>query len=139
MRKIIIFCLSFVFLTSCKSGNEKTDGDAVVSSDLRVIRGKIVDSKRKSLGYVAIKLYLDENDCMNAYSDNEGLFEFKLDELRVKDQSHFEIVYQGYATKLLSVRNFENDKSIILSKKGDVVSVTDYRVFYESIKSCSRK
>ncbi len=144
MKKIVFFCGCFLFLISCKfnenSGNN-TEKETIVTDtkELKSIQGKVVDRKGKRIAYAAVKLYLDEDDCMNAYTDNEGLFKFKVDELRIKDQSHFEVVYKGYAIKMLSLRNFVNDRSIILDKKGKLVSVVDYRVFYESIKSCGRQ
>ncbi len=142
MKKSLIFCVCLLLLGSCKTKeNSKSNGsdeNFTNNNKLREIRGKVVDVKGKSIAFVAVKLYLDENDCMNAYTDDEGNFDFKVGELRIKDQSHFEAVYKGYAINFLSLRNFEENKPIVLSKKGELVSVTDYRVFYESIKSCSR-
>ncbi len=139
MKKSIFFCVSLIFLFSCKSkGENKENGASVSPVKLRVIKGKVVDDKRKEIAFAAVKLYLDDNDCMNAYTDNDGAFEFEVDELRIKDQTHFEVVYKGYAINMLSLRNFEEKKPIALSKKGNVVTTADYHVFYESIKSCSR-
>ncbi|WP_109300459.1 hypothetical protein [Aquimarina sp. AU474] len=144
MRKIVVFGLCLVFLVSCKSKeNSETDTDTnssvSTSEELRVIRGEVVDERRKKVAYAAVKLYLDENDCMSAYTGEDGAFEFKVDELRIKDQSHFEIVYKGYAEYLLSLRNYKEGTPIKLSKKGKVVPAAEYHVFYESIKSCGRK
>lgn len=143
MKKITIFCVCALLFVSCKSNensrsNNEKDNVLSESEELKTIQGTIKDRKGKKIAYAAIKLYLDDDDCMNAYSDQEGHFEFKLDELRIKDQSHFEVVYKGYAITMLSLRNFADNKPIILSKKGKVVSTADYHVFYESIKSCSR-
>ncbi|MBQ0735906.1 hypothetical protein [Aquimarina celericrescens] len=144
MKKVTVFCLCLIFLASCKSkGNSEGDNEADVnlieSKELKIISGKVVGEKRKPIAYAAVKLYLDEDDCMHAYTGDDGSFEFKLDELRIKEQSHFEVVYKGYAINFLSLRNFKNDGSIILSKKGKVVPAAEYHVFYESIKSCGRK
>ncbi len=143
MKKIVIFCLGLAFLVSCKFGEDKKGtnqtNENFAAPELRVITGKVVDDKRNKVAHAAIKLYLDDNDCMNAYTDVDGAFEFKVDELRIKDQSHFEVVYKGYSINMLSLRNFKDGKSIILSKKGKVVPAADYHVFYESIKSCGRK
>lgn len=141
MKKIIILCLGLLFLISCKSeGNSKknkeTDSNLMNTPVLKVVQGKVVDNKRKAVAYAAVKLYLDENDCMSAYTDENGLFKLKVDELRIKDQSHFEVVYKGYAVNMLSLRNFTEDKPIVLSKKGKTISVVDYRIFYEDIKKC---
>lgn len=76
---------------------------------------------------------------ISAYTDADGFFELTVDQLRVKDQSHFEVVFKGYAITILSLRNFVEDKPIILNKKGELVSVADYRIFYEDIKSCVNK
>ena len=139
MRKIVVFCASLVFLASCKSKeNSSSDVDSNASGqELKVFKGKVVDDKRKSVEYAAVKLYLDDDDCMSAYTDAEGRFEFSVDELRVKDQSHFEIVYKGYSINMLSLRNFKENQSIKLSKKGDVIPTAEYHVFYEDIKNCN--
>ncbi len=140
MRKIVVFGLCMVFLISCKSKeNSETNSDSSISHELRIIKGEVVDEKRKKVAYAAVKLYLDENDCMSAYTGDDGTFEFKVDELRIKDQSHFEIVYKGYAEYLLSLRNHKEETPIKLSKKGKVIPAAEYHVFYESIKSCGRK
>ena len=139
MKKIVIICLSLLFLASCKSKGDGADQNFTTSHELRTIKGTIVGDKGKKIAYAAVMLYLDDNDCMSAYTDDNGSFEFKVDELRIKDQSHFEIVYKGYAEYLLSLRNYEDDKPIVLSKKGEVIPVADYHVFYESIKSCGEK
>lgn len=146
MKKIIIFCLSLIFLVACKSKENSeqssdTKGDIVVSPEPRVINGKVLDNKRKKVAFAAVKLYLDEDDCLYAYTDNNGAFEFKVDELRIKDQSHFEVVYKGFAVNMSSLRNYEKDKAVVikLSKKGTVVPIADYNIFYESIKSCGDK
>ncbi len=143
MKKIIIFCASVLLLISCKSkensgSNNGEDNVLSKSEELKTIRGTVADKKGTKIAYAAVKLYLNDDDCMNAYTNDDGYFEFKLDELRIKDQSHFEVVYKGYSKTLLSLRNFVNDRSIILSKKGKVISTADYHVFYESIKSCAR-
>ncbi|MBP2832315.1 hypothetical protein J8281_08960 [Aquimarina sp. U1-2] len=144
MKKGIVILMSLIFLVSCKSRENSNDNNDTGKSsgqleNLKVIEGKVVDPKRKPIAYVAIKLYLDDNDCMNAYTSKEGTFQFKLDEFRIKEQSHFEIVYKGYTIHYVSLRNFQNGKSIILNKKGEVVPAAEYHVFYESIKSCGRK
>ncbi|MCK8522753.1 hypothetical protein M0D21_14300 [Aquimarina sp. D1M17] len=141
MKKIIVFCLSFVFLVSCKS-NGNSDGKSTdgieLPKELRVIKGKVVDRKKKKVPYAAVKLYLDDNDCMYAYTGEDGSFEFEVEELRIKDQTHFEVVYTGFAKNMLSLRNFENGGSIVMSTKGNVIPVAEYNVFYEAIKSCSK-
>ncbi len=143
MRKSIFFCLGLVLLISCnqvKGKKNNSESERItMPQELRMIRGKVVDSKRKKVAFAAIKLYLDDDDCMNGYTDNDGSFEFEVDELRIKDQSHFEVVYKGFAVNMLSLRNFEEKKPIVLGKKGELVTAADYHVFYESIKSCSRK
>ncbi|WP_128755264.1 hypothetical protein [Aquimarina sediminis] len=144
LKRIIIFCISLVFLISCKSkgdSNKKNqNGESHTGvPELSVIRGKVIDSKKQKIAYAAVKLYLDEDDCMSAYTDVDGFFELTVDQLRVKDQSHFEVVFKGYAINMLSLRNFTEDKPIILTKKGKIVSVADYRIFYESIKKCANK
>ncbi|MEW7291309.1 hypothetical protein [Aquimarina sp. 2304DJ70-9] len=143
MKKVIIFCITLVVLVSCKFGENTKNGNEAeenftVSHELRTIQGTIVGEKKKKIAYAAIKLYLDEGDCMSAYTDTEGTFQFKVDELRIKDQSHFEIVYKGYAENLLSIRNYDDSKPIVLSKKGKVIPAAEYHVFYESIKSCAQ-
>ncbi len=144
MKKVIIFCITLVLLVSCKFGENpkkgnETEENFTVSRELRTIQGVVEDGKGKKIAYAAVKLYLDEGDCMSAYTDTDGSFQFKVDELRIKDQSHFEIVYKGYAENLLSIRNYDDSKPIVLSKKGKVIPAADYHVFYESIKSCANQ
>ncbi|GAA4274512.1 carboxypeptidase-like regulatory domain-containing protein [Aquimarina gracilis] len=141
MKKVTVLFTCVLLLVSCKSkeNNNQENNTLLKSEELKTIRGTVVDKKGKKIAYAAVKLYLDDDDCMNAYTNDDGYFEFKLDELRIKDQSHFEVVFKGYAITLLSLRNFVDNKPIILSKKGEVVSTADYHVFYESIKSCGRK
>ncbi len=139
MKKVIVFSLVLMLFASCKSkGDSQKDESVVAAHELRVISGKVIDNSKKKIPFAAVKLYLDDDDCMSAYTDNDGSFEFKVDELRIKDQTHFEIVYKGYAINMLSLRNFKDGGSIILDKKGKVVPAADYHVFYESIKSCEQ-
>ncbi len=141
MKKTIIFYLCCLLLVSCKNsgGGNGADGNFTATDELKVIQGKVVDEKRQAIAHAAVKLYLDEDDCMGAYTSDDGSFEFKVDELRIKDQSHFEVVYKGYAINFLSLRNYASNKPITLSKKGKAVPVAEYYIFYESIKSCGRK
>ncbi len=134
--------MTLVLFVSCKFGENKkngnnTDESFTIPQELRTIQGTVLGERKKKIAFAAVKLYLDDGDCMSAYTDDNGFFEFKVDELRIKDQSHFEIVYKGYAEHLLSIRNHDNSKPIILSKKGKVIPAADYHVFYESIKSCN--
>ncbi len=143
MKKIVVFCLGLLFFAACKpkgnsSNKNASDLNAEEIIEYREIKGTVQDQKRNKIAYAAVKLYLDEDDCMYAYTDDNGSFEFKVGELRIKDQSHFEIVYKGYAINMLSLRNYKESTPIVMSKKGKVVPLAEYNIFYESIKNCDK-
>jgi len=140
MRSILLLLFVGSLLISCKSqqksetlsGNE--DIETITEDEL--LTGKVVGKRKKKVQYVAVKLVVDENTCMKAYTDEDGLYDFLINPSQMKADSYFEFVYKGYAKKQVPYSEIAKNGTVRLSTKGDVVTTTDYRLFYESVRSC---
>ncbi|WP_299433062.1 hypothetical protein [uncultured Aquimarina sp.] len=140
MRSILLLLFVGSLLISCKSqqksetlsGNE--DIETITEDEL--LTGKVLGKRKKKVEYVAVKLVVDENTCMKAYTDEDGLFDFLVNPSKMKADSYFEFVYKGYAKKQVPYSEIAKNGTVRLSTKGEVVTTTDYRLFYESVRSC---
>ncbi|AXT57632.1 hypothetical protein J8L88_23220 [Aquimarina sp. MMG015] len=135
---LLLFAVTLLF--SCKTqqkgeslgGNE--DIEAIAEDEL--LTGKVLGKRKKKMEYVAVKLVVDENTCMKAYTDKDGLYDFLINPSKLKADSYFEFVYKGYAKKQIPYSEIAEKGTVTLSTKGEVVTTTDYRLFYEAIRSC---
>ncbi|WP_378180644.1 hypothetical protein [Aquimarina sp. SS2-1] len=140
MRSILLLLFIITLLASCKSQqkgdplNESEDIQAITEDEL--LTGKVLGKGKKTMEYVAVKLVVDENTCMKAYTDQDGLYDFLINPSKMKADSYFEFVYKGYARKQVPYSEITKNGTVRLSTKGEVVTSTDYRIFYEDIRSC---
>ncbi|AXT51636.1 hypothetical protein D1818_12610 [Aquimarina sp. BL5] len=140
MRSLLLSLFIITLLASCKSqqksdtlsGNE--DIENITEDEL--LTGKVLGKRKKKMQYVAVKLVVDENTCMKAYTDEDGLYDFLINPSKMKADSYFEFVYKGYAKKQVPYSEIAKKGTVTLSTKGDVVTSTDYRLFYESVRAC---
>ncbi len=143
MRLLLPLIFIFTLLISCKSqqkgeqlsGNE--DIEAITEDEL--LTGKVLGKGKKKMEYVAVKLVVDENTCMKAYTDKDGLYDFLINPSKLKEDSYFEFVYKGYVKKQVPYNEIAKNGTVTLSTKGEVVTSTDYRIFYEAIRSCKEE
>ncbi|MHA7055629.1 hypothetical protein ACWGOQ_0000300 [Aquimarina sp. M1] len=143
MRSILLSLFFITLLISCKSQqkgetlNESEDIEAITEDEL--LTGKVLGKRKKVMEYVAVKLVVDENTCMKAYTDKDGLYDFLINPSKMKADSYFEFVYKGYAKKKVPYTEITKNGTVRLSTKGQVVTTTDYRIFYEDIRSCKNE
>jgi len=132
LKLLLLLCV-VVLLASCKSqqkGEEVSGSEDIETiTEEELLTGKVLDNRKKKMEYVAVQLIVDENTCMKAYTDKDGLYDFLINPSKLKPDSYFEFVYKGFVKKQVH-------GTVKLSKKGKVVTTTDYRIYYESIKSC---
>ncbi|MDH7447530.1 hypothetical protein [Aquimarina sp. 2201CG14-23] len=140
MRSILLLFFIAMFLVSCKSQQK---GDPIdVNEDIgtiaedELLTGKVLGNRKKKMEYVAVKLVIDENTCMKAYTDKDGLFDFLINPGKMKEDSYFEFVYKGYVKKQVPYTEIAKSGTVTISTKGEVVTRTDYRIYYEAIRSC---
>jgi len=139
MRTLLLL-LFVIFLVSCKSQqksetlNENENIETITEDEL--LTGKVLGKKKKKIGYVAVKLVVDENTCMKAYTDKDGLYDFLINPSKMKPDSYFEFVFKGYVKKQVPYAEIAKNGTVTLSTKGEVVTSTDYRIYYESVRSC---
>ncbi len=141
MKQLLLLFFAGTLLISCKSNQkseftDENDIEEIVSDE--ILTGKVIDRKRRKLSYVAIKLVIDSTQCMNAYTGEDGLYAFTINPAKIKDDSYFEVVYKGFVKKTIPYNEVVANNTIKLSSKGKVVTRTEYKIFYEEIRSCSR-
>lgn len=147
MKSIFTLLLFAILITSCKSGpssgqvkDDISDTEDVQEDELRgerIFSGRVIDRRKKKIAYAAVKLTINDVDCAYAYTDDKGKFEIKVpDQSTIMDGGHMEIVFKGYVRKKINVEDFVYNKSIVLSKKGQIVTKVDYKIFYDEVKKC---
>jgi len=140
MRSVLLLVI-IIFLGSCKSQqkSEPISGSETIETitEDELLTGKVLDKRKKKMQYVAVKLVVDDNTCMKAYTDKDGLYDFLINPSKLKESSYFEFVYKGYAKKLVPYSDIAKNGTVTLSTKGEVVTSTDYRIYYESVRSCA--
>lgn len=139
LKLLSLLCV-VVLLNSCKSqqkGEEVSGSEDIETiTEEELLTGKVLDNRRKKMEYVAVQLVVDDNTCMKAYTDKDGLYDFLINPSKLKPDSYFEFVYKGFVKKKVPYAEITKNGTVKLSKKGKVVTTTDYRIYYESIKSC---
>jgi len=140
MRTILLLLFTAIFLVSCKSQQkgEVVNGNETIENitEDELLTGKVLTGRKKKMQYVAVKLVVDDNTCMKAYTDEDGLYDFLINPSKMKEDSYFEFVYKGYVKKQVPYTEIAKNGKITLSKKGEVVTTTDYRIYYEAVRSC---
>ena len=140
MRIILLLLITSIFFVSCKSqqkGEDINETETIENiTEDELLTGEVRSNKNRRMQYVAVKLVVDENTCMKAYTDEDGLYDFLINPSKMKADSYFEFVYKGYVKKQIPYTEIAKNGKIKLSKKGDVVTTTDYRIYYESVRSC---
>lgn len=141
--KYLFLVLSF--LISCESTKKTTTvkeiyeeevfahKDKIVGNDF--ISGKVMDDKEKPIYPVAIKLTIDNNTCLNAYTNFDGIFALTLDVSKINDNSYFEIVSKE-SKKTVLFNKFIKNKIVILDKNGKIITEEAYLYFLEKIRNC---
>ncbi len=141
MKQLLLLAFTGIVLISCKT-NQK--GDSVDGGNLEeiisdeILTGKVIDNKRKKVGYAAIRLIIDESNCMSAYTDKDGLYAFTINPTKIKEDSYFEVVFKGFAKKVIPYKDVVANSTIRLTTKGTVITGTDYKIFYEEARKCTR-
>lgn len=140
MRVLLLLSFVLSLLVSCKSqqkGEGLTENEGIESiTEDELLTGKVLGKRKKKMQYVAVKLVVDENTCMKAYTDEDGLYDFLVNPSKLNENSHFEFVYKGYVKKQVPYSEIAKNGTVRLSTKGEVVTTTDYRLFYEAVRSC---
>ncbi len=140
MKSVLLFLLAGMLLISCKSQqkteviNEDEDIEEITSEEL--FGGKVIDKKKNKLSYVALKLVINNTHCKRAYTNEDGEFQFLINPSKIKDNSYFEVVYKGFVKKQIPYEEVVKNSTIVLSDKGEVVTRTDYRIYYEAVRNC---
>ncbi|WP_299242235.1 hypothetical protein [uncultured Aquimarina sp.] len=102
------------------------------------IIGQVKGEDNKNLQGVAIKFTLNKDFCVNAYSDFDGKFILQFDKTLINDNSKVELLYEGFSKVIKPFNEFSKNNTVILDKKGDLINKEEYKIFYESIRSCTR-
>lgn len=140
MKSILLFLIAGTLLISCKSQqkteivNEDENIEEITSEEL--FSGKVIDKKKNKLPYVAIKLVINNTSCKRAYTNEDGEYQFLINPSKIKDNSYFEVVYKGFVKKEIPYADVVKNSTIVLSTKGEVVTRTDYRIYYEAVRNC---
>ena len=140
MKLKLLLLLIGIFLVSCKSQQKsETIGEneniETITED-ELLTGKVLGKRKKKMEYVAVKLVVDENTCMKAYTDEDGLYDFLINPSKMKEDSYFEFVYKGYVKKQVPYSEITKNGTVNLTTKGTVVTGTDYKIFYDEVRSC---
>jgi hypothetical protein len=141
-----IFMLMILLVFSCKTKQLIEPPKVIVYEDFqeevienqRWISGKILGEHKQPLSLVAIKFVLNEQQCLNAYSDLDGLFSINFNDDAVDTNSYFELVFKGYSRKIVpfSTMKVAQMNRILLEKRDTLITENAYRSFYEEIRRC---
>lgn len=142
MKKLVLVLLASVLVISCKTQEnssttiENDSEDYSFEEDI-VIGGTVINKKREKLSYVAVKLIVDDSKCISASTDKKGKFEIFVDPSTLTDDSYLELVYQGYTKKVVTKENAIKWNSFTLREEDSIVTIVDYRRYYDEMKECN--
>lgn len=130
--------LSAIASEGVEENNENMEvEEKTKTEDISTVKGKVLKPDNTSISLVAIKLTLNDSECIYAYTSFDGTFSMQVDKSKITENSQLEIVIDDYARKIISFQEFFQSNEIVLDKKGKLVTYEEYRSFYETIKSCS--
>ena len=142
MKKLVLVLLASVLVFSCKTQENSSTAIDNDSEDYSfeediVIGGTVINKKREKLSYVAVKLDVDDSKCISASTYKKGKFEIFVDPSTLTDDSFLELVYQGYAKKVVTKENAIKWNSFTLREEDSIVTIVDYRRYYDEMKECN--
>ena len=143
-KLLILLILYSISYSACKSQIEIIEPIRIENEfeedhhRIKTVQAKIVDSDNKPITLAAIKLTLDDCNCINSYSDFDGVFSVTFCSEQIKYDSFLEIIYQGYSKKVIFLRNLSSGDIIKLEKGDTIITEEEYRNFYEGIRKCTR-